>query len=162
MFRIVAVGAVACATCLVPSIAMACGGDIDTGVVVRPVISFPNQAQSLFAAAADLDQRAASIDSQAATFVQRASEANIDARAIRVQAASTESATERDQLLQLANQLGTQASLETQTAIDLRRQSTQLREQARIDRLRANQLNAGNGGGTWRGRPMPKSTQARI
>jgi hypothetical protein len=159
LFRIVTLGVVAGATCLAPKIAMACGGDVDTGVVVRPVISFPNQAQTLLAAAADLDQRAATMEAQAATFTQRASEANIDARAIRIQAATTEDATERAQLLQLANQLGTQASLESQSAIDLRRESTQLREQARLDRIRASQL---NGGGSWHGRPIPKSTQARI
>jgi hypothetical protein len=137
---------------------MACGGDGD-GVVVRPVISFPvNQAQTLLTAAADLDARAATMDAQAATFTQRASEANIDSRAIRVQAASTEDAVERTQLLQLANQLGTQASLEQQTATDLRRQSTALREEARLDRVRASQL---NGGGGWRKRPPPMGT-ARI
>lgn len=160
-FKVLAAGIAVSATCLAPSVAMACGGDTD--VVVRPVISFPNnnQAQLLLNAAADLDARAASMDAQAATFTQRASEANIDARAIRVQAATSEDETERNQLLKLASQLGTQASVETQTAIDLHRQSSQLREQARLDRLRAANLNI-NGAGGWRGRPIPRATQARI
>jgi hypothetical protein len=160
--KVVATGAVVSAAIFLPKIAMACGGDIDPSAVVHPVISFQNNsAQALLNAAADLDARAATMDAQAATFTQRASEANVDARAIRIQAAATEDFTERTQLLQLANQLGTQASLETQTAVDLHRQSSQLREQARLDRVRAANLNAGNGGG-WRGRPLPKSTQARI
>jgi hypothetical protein len=158
-----AVSIVATAACLAPQVAMACGGDVDP-VVVRPVISFPNnnQAQLLLTAAADLDARAATMDAQAAAFTQRASEASIDARAIRVQAATSEDETERQQLLRLANQLGTQASVETQTATDLRRQSSQLREQARLDRVRAANLSSGNGGGGWRGRPISKATQARI
>ncbi|MEO8877495.1 MAG: hypothetical protein ABI461_18010 [Polyangiaceae bacterium] len=161
LFRgIGAAGAVAaaCAVLLAPSNALACGGDGD--VVVRPVISFPNQsAQALLTAAADLEGRASSMDVQAVNLAQRASEANVDARAIRVQAASSESTAERTQLFTLANQLSTQASLETQTAQSLRRQSTALREEARLDRVRAAQLTGGGGG--WRGRPVSMS-QARI
>lgn len=157
MFRVLGIFALAGAGLLAPSSALACGGDGD--VVVNPVISFPTQnAQALLTTAADLETRATSMDFQAATFTQRASEANVDARAIRVQAASSESTTERAQLLGLANQLSNQANIEQQTASSLRRQSAALREEARLDRVRASQL---TGGGGWRRRPTPMS-QARI
>ncbi|MGH7282638.1 MAG: hypothetical protein ACRELY_14015 [Polyangiaceae bacterium] len=149
------IGALALAAWIAPQNAKACGGDVD---VVQPVISFPQQnAQTLLTAANDLESRARILDAQAANFTQRASEANIDARAIRVQASTSEDATERSQLLSLANQLASQAVTETSTASNLTRQAATLRQEARLDRVRAAQFNAG--GGRWRGTPK---TTARI
>ena len=152
------IGALALAAWIAPADAKACGGDVD---VVQPVISFPQQnAQTLLTAAADLEARARTLEVQAATFTQRASEASIDARAIRVQASTSEDATERAQLLSLANQLASQAATENATASNLHRQATALREEARLDRVRAAQLTGG--GGRWRGAPVQSGTSARI
>ena len=152
------IAALALGAWIAPADAKACGGDVD---IVQPVISFPQQnAQSLLTAAADLEARARTLEVQSATFTQRASEANIDARAIRVQASTSEDATERAQLLSLANQLASQAATESATASNLRRQAIALREEARLDRVRAAQLTGG--GGRWRGAPTSGSTSARI
>jgi len=121
-------------------------------------------ASDLLAEARRLETRASTLDTLAAERERRAQEQLVDARALRIEAASTEG-RERAQLLGAAESLAQQAMDNREQARRVREQSSALRTQARIDRQRAVQLVGlqQNNGNNWRNRrQLPPSAANNV
>lgn len=123
----------------------------------RPIqLTLAEQAAELRSQADRLDARAAIDDRTASTLNQEGESLLARARSLRIQA-SNASEIERSSLFARAEALASQASADLSQAAQLRNESMQLRARARQMRDRAIQL-VSNGGGGWRGRPVPRTT----
>ena len=168
--RVVLASLAAVALSLVAYPVLACGGEasfpVEDPVVVRPQPTISNvSASDLLVEARRLEVRAASLDSLATQRDQRADQLTVDARALRIEAASTEG-NDRAELVSAAESLAIQAAQNRAQAQTFRSEAASLRTQARVDRSRAVQLvnlRNGNGGGGWRNRvPRPATASSTV
>lgn len=146
---------------------LACGSEAsfpnDDPVVVRPQ-SVSTNASDLLSEARRLEVRAASLDTLASERTRRADEQTVDARALRIEAASTEG-RDRAQLFAAADSLENEAVQSRREARLFRTQAASLRAQAQLDRNRAVQLVSirnGNGNGWHRDRVAPPPPRSAV
>jgi flagellar hook-associated protein FlgK len=154
-------GALALAMTVSTSAAMACpvGTNGEVQQRPRPIQNVSFQASELFERAQQLETAASSRDRQAVAFERDAENLANRARILRNQAQNV-SSTDRSSILALADELTSRASSSRSQASEERAQASELRVQARSMRERAVQLvRVGNGGGGWRGRPLPPTSK---
>jgi len=111
-----------------------------------------------------LTSRASMMDARAAELDRSADQKLVEARAIRIEAASLEGGA-RGELLSLSQSLASQGASMHAQARTTRDQAMQLRAQAQTIRQRAFQLTGLRDGGGWRGRPtvaVPRSSTSTI
>lgn len=138
--------------------ALACprGGNDQRRPVQRPVVQNVSfQASALFERAQQLETAASARERQAVAFDRDAETLANRARVLRNQAQLVSTA-DRASVVAIAEELTARASLSRAQAAEERGQAADLRSQARSIRERALQLvKVGNGGGGWRGTPVP-------
>ena len=135
--------------------AKACGDEARPVVIDRPV---SDSASQLFQQASLLEAQAVRADTRAVASDRRADQQMIEARSLRIEAASTEGQA-RLRLFALADNLTAQGASARAEARQMRDQAAELRAQARATRERASRL-AGNG--RWRQRPRPVAMESTF
>lgn len=146
--------------------ALACGTGAE--VVPRPKpkpvqqVSFPQEASTLFARASELDSAASTRERNAIAFDAEADTLTARARSLRNQAQLVSLTTDRENILEIVDELLERAQLGRSRATAERVRASELRAEARVLRDRANQLvRVGNGGG-WRGGPKRPTASTTI
>ena len=129
----------------------------------RPVqqVSFQQEANVLFARANELDSAATARDRTALAFDTEADTLASRARSLRNQAQLVSFTTDRENILEIADELSARSQLSRSRASAERMRASEMRSEARNLRDRATQLvRVGNGGGGgWRGGPRKTASE---
>lgn len=138
--------------------ALACGtgGEFAPPPRPKPVqqVSFQQEANNLFARANELDSTASVKERNAIAFDSEADTLITRARSLRNQARLVSFSTDRENILEIADELIERAQVDRTRASSERMRASELRTEASTLRNRANQLirvGTGGGGGGWRG-----------
>lgn len=140
--------------------AMACPTNTEFAPPPRPrpvqQVSFQQEANALFARASELESAASLKERNAVAFDSEADTLISRARSLRNQAQLVSFTTDRENILEIADELIERAQVSRSRASSERMRASELRGEAVNLRNRANQLvrlgNGGGGGGGWRGR----------
>lgn len=158
-------GALALAMTVSTGAALACPVGIgdDRPPVRKPVVQNVSfQASQLFERAQQLETAASSRERQAVALERDAATLANRARVLRNQAKLV-SFADRSSIVAIAEELSVRSSISRSQAAEERAQAADFRSQARSMRQRAVRLvKGGNGGGGWRGRPLPSTRRAET
>ncbi|MFO0743311.1 MAG: hypothetical protein U0270_45995 [Labilithrix sp.] len=136
----------------------------------RPVqvqqVSFQQEANTLFARASELDSAASTRERNAIAFDTEADTLSARARSLRNQAQLVSFTTDRENILEIADELVERAQIDRSRASAERTRASELRADARNLRERANQLirigTGGRDGGPWRGPKRPTASSEGV
>lgn len=149
--------------------ALACGtGEFVPQPKPRPVqqVSFQQEANTLFARASELDSAASTRERNAIAFDTEADTLSARARSLRNQAQLVSFTTDRENILEIADELVERAQIDRSRASAERTRASELRADARNLRDRANQLirigTGGRDGGPWRGPKRPTASSEGV
>jgi hypothetical protein len=147
--------------------ALACGTEFAPPPRPKPVqqVSFQQEANLLFTRANELDSAATTRERNAVAFDAEADALATRARRLRNQAQLVSFTTDRENLLEIADELTDRAQVSRSRATSERMRASEMRSEATNLRNRATQLvrfgsgNGGGGGGGWRGGPRKTASE---
>jgi hypothetical protein len=126
-------------------------------------VSFQQEANLLFARANELDSAASTRERNALAFDTEADTLASRARSLRNQAQLVSFTTDRENILEIADELSERAQVSRSRASAERMRASEMRSEATNLRNRATQLvrfgNGGGGGGGWRGGPRKTASE---
>lgn len=144
--------------------ALACGTEFAPPPRPKPVqqVSFQQEANLLFTRANELDSAATTRERNALAFDTEADTLASRARRLRNQAQLVSFTTDRENILEIAEELSERAQVSRSRASAERMRASEMRSEATTLRNRATQLirfGNGGGGGGWRGGPRKTASE---